>query len=186
MSRRFPALVADSAKAVHQPQRRRPVAAVLDEGKPFGIGDEVAREFNRADQRAVRRLFIVEMKTVVAVPDRVNALVERDPFFAGASLLVAAAVRGGEGPCRIVGRRNRVLRKGVQDVGEHQFLMLLLVVEPDLDQRHQPCERRFVSGLEEFHDRGVDMPAIGGDFDGAEGRVRWPRWWRACRGPALT
>ena len=91
MSRRFPALVADSAKTVHQPQRRRPVAAVLDEGEPVGIGDEVAREFDRADQRTVRRLFIVEMKTVVAVPDRVNALVERDPFFAGASLLVAGA-----------------------------------------------------------------------------------------------
>jgi hypothetical protein len=30
----------------------------------------------------------------------------------------------------------RVLREGVQDVGEHQLLMLLLVMQADLDNRH--------------------------------------------------
>ena len=45
--------------------------------------------------------------------------------------------------------------------------MLLLVVEADLDQRHQPGEGVLAGGLEEFHDGRVDMPAIGGDFIGA-------------------
>jgi hypothetical protein len=49
-----------------------------------------------------------------------------------------------EPPRRIVGRRDRILRKGVQDVGEHQFLMLLLMVQPDLDQRQQLRQRGFV------------------------------------------
>ena len=80
---------------------------------------------------------------------------------------LAAAGRGREAPRRIIGRRDRVLREGVQDVGQHQFLMLLLVVEADLDQRRQlrrACPRR---RLEEFDDGRIDMPAIGGDFIGA-------------------
>jgi hypothetical protein len=54
--------------------------AVRHEGAPFGIGNEVAGEPDRANQRAVRGLFIVEMEAAVGVPDGVNALIERDPF----------------------------------------------------------------------------------------------------------
>ena len=157
---RLPALVGRGGKAVHQPQRGRAVAAVLHEGQPFGIGDEVAGEPDRADQGAVRRLFIVEMETVVGMPDGVDALVEGDPF-------LSRALRRREAPRRIVGRRDRVLRKGVQDVGQHQFLMLLLVVEADLDQRRQLGEALLAGGLEELDHGGIDMPAIGGDFVGA-------------------
>ena len=55
----------------------------------------------------------------------------------------------------------------MQDIGEHQFLMLLLVIEPDLDQRRQLLQRGFVGGLEEFDHRRIDMAAIGGDLVGA-------------------
>ena len=73
----------------------------------------------------MRRLFVVEMKAVIGVPDAMDALIERDPFVAGAG-------QSGKFPGRIVSRQNRVLREGVQDVGQHQFLMLLLMVEADL------------------------------------------------------
>ena len=43
------------------------------------------------------------------------------------------AARGGC-QCGVVGRIGRVLREGVQDVGEHQFLVLLLVMQADLDE----------------------------------------------------
>ena len=59
------------------------------------------------------------------------------------------------------------MRKRVQDVGQHQFLMLLLVIEADLDQRRDRRERVLTGLVEEFHHRGVDMPAVGGDFLGA-------------------
>ena len=42
MARGFPALVVHGGKAVHQPQRGGPVAAVAHEGEPFTIGDEIA------------------------------------------------------------------------------------------------------------------------------------------------
>ncbi len=108
----------------------------------------------------MRGLFIIEMETVVGVPDGVDALVERNPF-------LCRTVRRREAPRRIVGRRDRVLRKGVQDVGEHQLLMLLLVVEADLHQRDQFYEAVLIGSLEEPDHGGIDMPAIGGDFIGA-------------------
>ena len=112
------------------------------------------------DQRAVCGFFVVEMEAVVAVPDGVDAFVQRDPFVAG-------SMGCREAPRRVIGRRDRVLRERMQDVGQHQFLMLLLVIEPDLDQRHQSGEGVLIGRLEEFHHRGVDMAAIGGDFVGA-------------------
>src|SRR3981189_468256 len=100
----LPPPVPHGGKTVHQPQRRRRVAAVLHEGEPFGVGDEVAGEFHGADQRAVGRLLIVEMEAVVGVTDGMDALVERDPFLTGPA-------RGGEAPRLIIGRWNRVLRE---------------------------------------------------------------------------
>ena len=59
------------------------------------------------------------------------------------------------------------MRKGVQDVGQHQFLMLLLVIETDFHQRRDRPERILAGLMKEFHDGRVDMAAIGGDFLGA-------------------
>ena len=77
------------------------------------------------------------------------------------------------------------MRKRVQDVGQHQFLMLLLMVEADF---HQRCDRRqgvCIGLVKELHHGGVDMPAVGGDFVGA-GAGQMAALVRACRGPALT
>ena len=95
------------------------------------------------------------------MPDGVDALVEGDPCRS------PVRVEAGKRPRRIVGRRDRVLREGVQDVGQHQFLMLLLVIEADFDQRGDRPSARPHRPLKEFHDGGVDMPAVGGDFVGA-------------------
>ena len=163
MAGRLPLLGARGGKAVHQPERRRGVAAIRHEGDPLGIGDEVARQPDRADQRAVDRLFIVEMKAVAGVADAVDAFVEIDP-------VLARTARGREAPRRVVGRGNRVLGKGVQDVGEHQFLVLLLVVEADFHQRRNRGQP-FVTGFaKEFDDRGIDVAAVGGDLIGARPR----------------
>ena len=100
------------------------------------------------------------MKRIVGMPNGVDALVERDPFVAGFALRR-------EAPSRIVSRCNRVLRERVQDVGQHQFLMLLLVIEADFDQRRDGRQRILVGLVKEFHDRRVDMAAVGGDLIGA-------------------
>src|ERR1700730_13725395 len=83
-----------------QQHGRRRVAAVFHEGEPFGIGDEVAVELDRADQRAMRRLLIVEMKAVVAMTNGMNALVPRAPW-------IARARRGGGGNTPHIPQRRR-------------------------------------------------------------------------------
>ena len=71
----------------------------------------------------------------------------------------------------------------MQNVGEQQFLVLLLVIETDLDNWHQRVE--FLRGADQCGDRGIDMGAVVGDF-GSAGRVIRPRSGRAWRGPAAT
>ncbi len=63
-------------------------------------------------------------------------------------------------PSRVVDRISWILRKGVQDVGEDQFLVLLLVMQPDLQDRQHLRELRSGNASKQAFDGGVDMGAI--------------------------
>ncbi len=65
-------------------------------------------------------------------------------------------------PIGIVGGRDRVLREGMQDVGEQKLLMLLLVIDADLDQM---VNLGFICiiACQQTLQRFVDMGAIGED-----------------------
>ena len=52
----------------------------------------------------------------------------------------------------------------MQDVGQQQFLMLLLVMQSDLDDRRDARERGIVRALDQRRDRGIDMRAVSGDL----------------------
>ena len=54
------------------------------------------------------------------------------------------------------------MREGVQDIRQHQFLVLLLVIETDFHQRRERGQRVLIGSLEEFHYRRVDVPAVAG------------------------
>ena len=56
------------------------------------------------------------------------------------------------------------MRKGVQDVGQQQFLMLLLVMQSDFHDRRDALKRGVVRVLDQRGDRGIDMRAVGGDL----------------------
>ncbi len=74
----------------------------------------------------LRRL-VVEMKSFARMPDQMNA---------GRNIGIAfAAARYGRFPGGVIGRMGRVLREGMQDVGQQQFLMLLLVMQTDFENR---------------------------------------------------
>ena len=130
MTGRFPALVGDRGKTIHQPQGCSAVAIIRHEGEPLGIGDEVARQPDGADECTMRRLLVVEMEAVVRVPDGVDAFVECGP-------LIIAACRSREFPGRIVGRRDRVLRKGMVIDRKQEMLFVLLEQTPSERQRVQ-------------------------------------------------
>ena len=75
-----------------------------------------------AQQHFVRRPFIVEAEAVAVVPDLANAVISPSHGMRGAHALPPAM------PVGVVGRMGRVQREGVQDIGEQQFLVLLLVM----------------------------------------------------------
>ena len=69
-------------------------------------------------------------------------------------------------PGGIVGRRDRVLRECMEDVRQHQLLVLLLVIEPDFDEWLKAGPRIRAALAEEFHHGGIDMATVGGDLVG--------------------
>ena len=52
----------------------------------------------------------------------------------------------------------------MQDVGQQQFLVLLLMMQSDLDNRCDAIERGIVRTLDQRSDRRVDMRAIPRDL----------------------
>ena len=132
MAGRGPALGADRGPAVRQPQLGPRIAAVAHEGEPFAVAHEGAGEAHRPDQRAVRRGLVVEAEIAALMADGVDAL---------GQFAIAARAGGARRPPerRVVGRRGRIFRERVKDVGQHQFLVLLLVIEPDFEQ----CDHAF-------------------------------------------
>ena len=106
------------------------------------------------------RPLVVEGRTLSVVTDGVNALGE---------IKKTAAVPGCRRrlPSRVVGRCRRVLRKGVKQIRQHQFLMLLLVIETDLDDLQHPLEIRRTSTSNQLEHRRIDVGAILRDLVGA-------------------
>src|SRR5262244_373650 len=66
-------------------------------------------------------------------------------------------------PIGVVAGRYWILRKGVEDVGEDELLMLLLVMEADLEDAHHLGQLRIVDAGEQALYSRVDMGAKRGD-----------------------
>ena len=151
VARGLPALGLHFGPAVRQPEIVRAVAAIGDELQPLAVGDETARDDRCLQQDLMGRLLIVETKAVAIEPDRTNA--GRDPR------IIIATCGGWRFPGRVIGGMRRVLREGVQDVGPKQFLVLLLVVQAEFDQRHDGCKLGLAGALQQPFHRAVDMVA---------------------------
>ena len=99
----------------------------------------------------LRRL-VVEMKAVALVPDQMNA---------GRNIGIASlAGRRRKLPAIVINGIGRVLRKGMQNVGQQQFLMLLFVMQPDLEDRKNRNRRGLVRNFDQLRHRGIHMRPI--------------------------
>ena len=126
----------------------------------------------------MRRALVVEAVAVARKSDGVQPARQ----FGKATRLVVGLWRL---PGGIISRQSRVLRKGVQDVGEDQFLVLLLVVEADLEDAQHLRKAFLVGTRDQPLDRRVDMRAIRGDLGAVRPRDE-PALRPAWRGPAAT
>ena len=75
------------------------------------------------------RTFVVEGKAVAGMADLDQAALEVDPARRGVSREVGGAARWR------IGRLQRIERQHVLGIHQDQLLMLLLVIEPELEQR---------------------------------------------------
>ena len=118
----------------------------------------MARDAHLRDQFVVPRRLVVEAEAVALVADRMDA---------GRHIDIAAARPGCRArrlPVGVIGRIGRVLREGVQNVGDQQFLVLLLVMQADFENLEHARRVRRRHGLDQPLDRLVDMGTIAGDI----------------------
>jgi hypothetical protein len=103
----------------------------------------------------MRRRFIVEAEPVAAMTDQMNAGDQRGRC--GRLRFAARPL-----PAGIVGRMRFIERERMKDVGQKQLLVLLLMIEPDLDDGDERLE--IVGGFDESRHRAVNMGAVRDDF----------------------
>ena len=108
------------------------------------------------------RSFVIETKTATVMADRLNSGRHIDKLIR----IDRARTRRGlrHLPIGVVNRIGRVLREGVQDVGQQQFLMLLLVMQTDFENFKHARRVRVRNIGDQLLDRGIDMGAIAGDI----------------------
>src|SRR5512139_3436629 len=136
----------------------------------------MARNTHVRNKLVMKRSFVVKTKALAVMADRVDT--GRHVDIAARTLRHTWRL-----PFGIVDRIGRILREGVQNVSYQQFLMLLLVMQPDFDDFEHPfgvC-RRYLRN--QALDRGVDMRTVGSDvlavWPGYQAALR-PRVPRAC------
>ena len=105
------------------------------------------------NQLIVKRSFVIETEAIAVMADCVSA--GRYFNIAAWSLCCARHL-----PFRIISRICRILREGVQNVGNQQFLMLLLVMQPDFDNREHTRGFRRGYPLDQSLDRRINVRAI--------------------------
>ena len=125
--------------------------------EPLAVGDELPRDRDVAQQHLMRRLLVVEAETVAGVTDLIDAGLETDK-------LTRAGPPHRRLPTLVVSGAGRILRERMQDVGQNQLLMLLLVMQTDLDDRDDFFQQRFVGAFDQHSHRAIDMRAIGRDL----------------------
>ncbi len=100
------------------------------------------------------RAFIVEGKALAVMTDRKNAAVKRHP-----------QGLGWRGPIwrrrfLAIGRPQRIARESREAIGQHQLLMLLLVMDAEFDEAQCPGRLAVCAAIEKRIQRRIDMPAV--------------------------
>ena len=150
VQRRLPAARRRDVEALREPQLGPPIPAVGDERGEFAVRDRRRRQIEGRDVDAMRGAFVVEREAVAVVAERHEAAVEAMPR-------VRPGRDGRERPARVIDGPRRVAREEMLDVGEQEFLVLLLVMQAEFGQRRRVRVQR---PLEEALHRRVDVPAV--------------------------
>ena len=154
VQRRLPALAAHHAPSVGQPQVGPLVSVLAQKRQELGVVHRSGGQPEGPDEGLVPGSFVVEGEAVPGVSHRTH------------SRLVGMPVRALA--CRHVGRNGavpirgaqRIEREQVLDVHEEQLLVLLLVLQPDLQDRGGRVRRVQGASSQEFLHVSVHVAAV--------------------------
>src|SRR5262249_9715609 len=158
-----------------QPELGAPITTVLHKGQIFAAGNEPAREPVGREKYQMPWTLIVEGELVSGMSDRNDAAGKVDPFKRGD----AGQYQIGHG--RAVGGQHGIAGKRVLDVGQDQFLMLLLVMQTKFRQWLEGRALAERGGAEQGSHCLVDMGTIGEDVMQRRPRQKTARWTRVAR-----
>src|SRR5438045_9229005 len=99
---------------------------------------------------------VVVSEAVSVVTDVDNRFVKLDELAGTAGPAVRSRVRGS----RSENGMQRILREDMFDVGDEQFLMLLLVMNPENQERLNFAKQIFVRAPDQTHDLFIDRTTI--------------------------
>jgi hypothetical protein len=103
----------------------------------------------------MRWALVVEAVALAAEADRVQAFGHLDE--------AARRLRRRRAPVGVISGRDRILCKGVEDVGENELLMLLLVMQADLQDAGHLGELGVLTACQQLLHRGIDVSPEFGD-----------------------
>ncbi len=146
VDRSRPLLALYHRPTVGQPQGGVPVAAVADELQEFGIRRRADRQLEGCEKHPMTRQLIVKREARALMPDLEQTAVE---------VLIGERRSSARRARRMLreSRQQRIAREQVFDVGEQQFLVLLLVVQSECQYA---CELRGEALLQKLEHSLVD------------------------------
>ncbi len=149
VKRRGPAFASHRGPAVRKPQQRIAVSAIRDKFGPLAVRDQSIRQAVGFDLDGVARAFAIKRETLALVPDL-------DQSARKTSIGLRAVDEFDRQRDRFsVRRAQRILREQVQDIGQQEFLMLLLVMTAQLNDFQHPLRRRSLQQLRNAASRRI-------------------------------
>ena len=139
-----------------QPEHGVLVAPALHKGRKFSLGNKARGQCVRVQVRAMAWAFVVKRKAFAFMADFDEPSVERMPRQS------CSHGRWHHIASRRIDREQRVARQQVLYVGEHQLLVLLLVLQAQLDQGTQRGIVRHVR--QQARHAGIHIGPVGQHF----------------------
>ena len=164
IQRRPPALGARGRPAVRKPEQRPIITTFFDEAEIFAAGYGTRGEAIWREKHLVPRPLVVIGEGVAIVADRHGAAAKINPAHRRHRMNGGDRGRG-------VTREHWVTEESMLDVGKNQFLMLLLMIEAQINQRRYGGPRGVVRCLEEIGYRFIDVAPV--SYHLGDGRPRY-------------
>ena len=143
--------------SISQPQLCAIIAAVVDKLLILGIGNQAIAKLVGGQVHPVSRCFVIEGKTRTIVTDLNQASGKTMPRQA------ADCFRSARVGSR-VGRQQRIMKQGIFEIGEKQFLVLLLMLDPQPAAQFNLPSLRVLLLRQQVCHVAVDMAPISHDF----------------------